>query len=215
MPKFFRLTFLISLLFLPTAVQADPVALTIVGGTIIAGRGTLPNGISFGAGVSIDLIGVDPLTGTMHSIFAAAEGAFSTNQSFLGPGEIVTFTAGTTGNADFGFAIINISFSGSGPPIPNVIQPTLDLVGSGTATISGMFFANSMDADQGQNPIFTVSPQSFSGPVALHFIAFAAGDPRFELRNATLTIPQPVPEPASLILLLTSVAGLGLLRRRT
>lgn len=216
MPKSFRFLFFTLMLLLPAIAHADPVVpnLTITGGTITAGRGTLPGGPSVIAGISMNLTGIDPLTGQVFNIVAASEGAFSTNLFFALPGQTVTFVALVQGDADFAHATLHVSFSGFGPPIPNVIQPTLDLQGFGTATIhQATFYANSTDRILGQNPIFTISPQSFSGPVAMHFIWFAPGDPRFELRNATLTV-EPVPEPASLILLVTSLAGLGVWRRR-
>jgi hypothetical protein len=106
-----------------------------------------------------------------------------------------------------GAAAVQVSFSGSGGPIPNVNQSTLDLIGAGTATIQGTFYANKNDAINGTNPLFTVSPQTLSGPVLFHFIS-GSGLPGFELKTATLTV-QSVPEPASVLLLLTSVAGLG------
>lgn len=211
MPRLFTFLLLLPLFLLPANVQADPAvpALTITGGTITGMRCcSFPVG-----GISINLTGIDPLTGTVYNISAGSQGSFDTNPFAAGPGIAVTFSAVIQGTADQGAAALHVTLSGSGPPIPNVIQPTLDLEGFGTATIQGTFYASVSDAILAQNPIFTVPFQTFSGPVALHFIWVIPGDPRFELKSATLTI-EPVPEPASMILLLTSLGGLGLLRRR-
>ena len=215
MPKSFRILFVVLVLLVPATAQADPVpALTIIGGTITGGRGSLGSiGVAAG-GVQVNLIGVDPLTGTMYNIFAGSEGGFSVTPFAAGPGETVTFGASISGTADFGFANVNAGISGEGPPIPNVMQPTLDLQGFGTASIQGTFYASINDMLFGGTPIFTIPFQTFSGPLALHFITIAPGDPRYELRRATLTISEPVPEPASVILLVTSLVGLGLSRRR-
>jgi hypothetical protein len=215
MPRFLRVLFLIPFLFLPAIAKADPVpALTIIGGTITGGRGLLPGGLNVGQGLSLSLIGVDPLTSNTFNIFAASEGGFVGTPFLSQAGQTVTFVGGIAGSADLGFAAIEVHFSGSGGPIPNGSQAPFDLQGFGTATIQGTFYANSFDALMGQNPIFTIPFQTVSGPVTLHFISTGLVDPvRFDLHDATLTV-QSVPEPASVILLLSSLGGLGLLRRR-
>lgn len=214
MPKSFRILFVVLFLLVPATAYADPVpALMITGGTITGGRGTLPGGLIVGQGLSLSLTGVDPATGNVFNIFAASEGGFIGTPFLSGPGQTVTFISGIAGSADLGFAAVQVSFSGSGGPIPSGMQSAFDLQGFGTATIQGTFYANSLDALLGQNPIFTIPFQTLSGPVVLHFISAGPGDPRFDLHGATLTV-ESVPEPASVILLVTSLAGLGLSRRR-
>ena len=210
MPRFLRMLFLLPLLLIPASVQADPVALTIIGGTITGGTGTLPGGLIVGQGLTFNLIGLDTLTGNTFNLVAGSEGGFTATPFLALPGQTVSFVSGIAGIADLGAAAVQVSFSGSGGPIPNVNQSTLDLVGVGTATIQGTFYANKTDEFNGTNPLFTVSPQVLSGPVLFHFIS-GSGLPGFELKTATLTV-QSVPEPASVLLLLTSVAGLGVWR---
>ena len=213
MPRFFRILFLIPFLFLPAIAQADPVAITITGGTITGGRGTLPCGLIVGQGLCVSLTAVDPSTGDVFNIGAASEGGFVGTPFFSSPGQTVTFIGGIAGTPDLGNAVIQVSFSGSGGPIPIGSQPPLDLQGFGMATIQGTLFANHSDAFLGVNPIATIPLQTVSGAVLLHFISTGEATPRFDLHDATLTV-EPVPEPASVILLLTSAAGLGVLRRR-
>jgi len=212
MPRFFRILFLLPLLLIPASAQADPVALTIIGGTITGGTGTLPGGIIVPQGLTFNLIAVDPLTGNTFNLFVGSQGGFSATPFLAQPGQTVTFVSGIAGTADIGAANAQVSFTGSVGPIPNVVQPTLDLIGFGTATIQGSFFASQSALFNGDPPIFTIAPQTVSGPVAFHFIS-GSGLPGFELKTATLTIQQ-VPEPASVMLLLTSLGGLGVLRRR-
>ena len=208
MPRIFRILLLLPFLFLPAIAQADPVpALTIISGTVTTGS------FFAGGGLTFNLTGIDPATGTIYNISGGGEGGFSSDPALPIAGDSVTFSGSISGNLDLGFGTVEARLSGSGPPLPNVSQLTLDLQGTGTATIRGTFYANATDAVLGQNPIFTVD-QSVSGPVTLHFIILQPGDPRYELKSATLTVSEPVPEPASVFLLLTSVAGLGLLRRR-
>jgi len=72
MPRFLRVLFLIPFLFLPAIAHADPVPLTIVGGTITGGTGLLPGGLIVPAGLSFSLIGLDPTTGNTFNLGAAA-----------------------------------------------------------------------------------------------------------------------------------------------
>lgn len=130
---------------------------------------------------------------------------------FIGaPGTPVTFQAGIGGDADQGNAAMNLIFMGTGPVIPNVNTPTLDLIGSATITFTGFACPTNCLVE---TPLFSVSG-AFSGPVALHFMSVIVGDQtRYQLVTATFT-GTPVPEPVSMLLLASGLAGSSLVVRR-
>lgn len=165
-------------------VQADPA--TVVGGTITANR-------SFFTSIQGNLNVLDPMGNPFVVGFSSQGGSLA----FVGgPGTPVVFQAGIAGTADQGNAAISVSFIGTGPVIPNVNTPTLDLIGTATIQFSGTAFANHTDAVLGQNPLFTVAG-TFNGPVALHFIL--GSDGLYQLQSATADLTS-VPEPVSLVL---------------
>ena len=205
MPRRLLLSFLF-VLFVAFNAKGDPVILsgTVIGGTIQA------NSIIFRS-IEGTLNTLDPSGNPFLVGFASMGGSLG----FVGaPGTPVVFQAGIAGSADQGNAAITVLFQGTGPVIPNVNTPTLDLIGSGTVTFSGTVFANHTDMFFGQNPLFTVSG-IFSGPVALHFTL--GQDGLYQLRTATITL-NAVPEPISLLLfgsgLSLAVASRRLFRKR-
>ena len=165
-------------------VHADPA--TVVSGTITARS-------SFFTSIEGTLNVLDPMGNPFVVGFASQGGSLA----FVGgPGTPVTFQAGIAGTADQGNAAVMVSFIGTGPVIPNVSTPTLDLIGAATVQFSGTAFANHTEAFLGQNPLFTFSG-TFNGPVALHFIL--GNDGLYQLQSATADLTS-VPEPVSLLL---------------
>ncbi len=205
MSKLSRFLFLLPLLLLPVHAQADPAVpnLTIIGGTITGGN------IFGGGGITFNLIAVDPSTGIVRNVQGGGEGPFSADPALAIAGDSVTFSASISGNLDLGFGEVQANFGGTSPFIPaDIVGDTFDLQGTAGFTIDGTFFNNIIG-----DPLFTLN-QNVGGTATFHFIRLQPGDPRFELKSITLTISEPVPEPASVLLLLTSLGGLGLLRRR-
>ena len=203
MPRFLRVLFLVPFLFLPAIARADSVpALTIIGGTITGGR---PFG---GGGIVFNLIGIDPATGQTYNIQGGAEGGFFRDPFLAVAGQTVTFSSSISGSLDLGFGNVQGSVTGTSPVIPEGMPLAFDLQGTAGASIHGTFF-NNLDGI----PLFTID-QGFSGSALYHFIIIAPGDPRYELKSITITIAEPVPEPASVMLLVTSLAGFGLFSKR-
>jgi len=177
-------------------------ALTIIGGTITGGR-------PFGAGgIVFNLTGIDPATGKIYNIQGGAEGGFFRDPFLAVAGQTVTFSSSISGGLDLGFGNVQANMGGTSPAIPDGMPLAFDLQGTAGFSIHGTFLDN-----RDGNPLFTID-QNIGGPAVYHFIIIAPGDPRYELRTVTITIPEPVPEPASVMLLVTSLMGLGLFAKR-
>ena len=181
--------------------KAVPVG-TVLGGTIIASR-------SISASLSGSLQLLDPNGDPVLITF----GSQGTSLSFIGaPGTPVTFSAVIAGNADTGNIPIamQMTFSGTGPVIPQTNAPTLDLIGSGTVQFSGFTCVGGCISG---TPGFSFSG-TFSGPVALHFTSIDInGETRYILQTATLSASN-VPEPVSMLLLATGLAASSVVIRR-
>lgn len=194
-----------SLLFVLSHVaKADPVVPvgTILGGTIIASS-NVQQAIS-GSLQALDGNGVPFLV-----TFSSQGGMIDFNGA---PGTPVVFQAGIAGDADQGNAAITVSFTGTGPVIPNTNTPTLDLIGTGTITFSGFACPSNCLVE---TPLFSFSG-SFNGPIALHFVLVDFnGEARYQLQTATATfVTSSVPEPVSMLLFATGLAGSSIVIRR-
>jgi len=180
--------------------KADPVG-TVLGGTITASSNPLQ-------AISGSLQTLDQNGNPFLVTFTSQGGPLD---FFGAPGTPVVFQAGIAGDADSGNAAITLMFSGTGPVIPNVNTPTLDLIGFATITFSGVACNSNCLVDP---PLFSYSG-TFSGPVALHFTSFDFnGETRYQLRTATFG-PATVPEPQALFLLATGLAATSAFVRRS
>ena len=159
---------------------------TVLSGTITANRNLFRS-------IEGNLNTLDP-DGNLFLVGFASQGGSLQFQGL--PGTLVVFQAGISGSADQGNTAIQVSFTGTGPVIPNVDTPTLDLIGTANVQFFGTVFASHTDMFLVQNPLFTISG-SFSGPVALHFVRMSDGSYLLETATVTLTA---VPEPISLLL---------------
>ena len=190
---------LIVLCHVANADPAVPVG-TVLGGTITASSDPL-HAIT-GTLQTLDQNGVPFVVG-----FSSQGGPLD----FFGvPGTPVVFQAGIAGDADQGNAAITLMFTGTGPVIPNVNTPTLDLIGTATITFTGFACPSNCLVD---TPLFSFSGV-FSGPVTLHFTSFDLnGQLAYQLRSATFDSSS-VPEPISMLLLVTGLAGSSIVVRR-
>jgi PEP-CTERM motif-containing protein len=191
------------LMVLCHAAKADPAvpAGTVLGGTIIASSDPL-HAIT-GTLQTLDQNGVPFVVG-----FSSQGGPLD---FFGAPGTPVVFQAGIAGDADQGNAAITLMFTGTGPVIPNTNTPTLDLIGTATITFTGFACPSNCLVD---TPLFSFAG-TFSGPVALHFTSFDLnGQLRYQLRSATFDSSS-VPEPVSMLLLATGLAGSSIVVRRS
>jgi PEP-CTERM motif-containing protein len=182
--------------------KADPVVPvgTVLGGTIIASS-NVQQAIS-GTLQTLDQNGNPFVVG-----FSSQGGPLD---FFGAPGTPVVFQAGIAGDADQGNAAITLTFSGTGPVIPNTNAPTLDLIGVATIQFSGFACPSNCLVD---TPLFSFSG-TFTGPVALHFTSFDFnGETRYQLQTATFSAAT-VPEPVSMLLLGTGLAAGSVVIRR-
>jgi len=182
--------------------KADPVVPvgTVLGGTFTASSNPLQ-------AISGSLQTLDQNGNPFLVTFSSQGGGLD----FFGvPGTPVVFQAGIAGDADQGNAAITVMFSGTGPVIPNTNTPTLDLIGTATIQFSGFACPTNCLVE---TPLFSYSG-TFSGPVALHFTSFDLnGVTAYQLRTATFTTAS-VPEPVSMLLFATGLAGSSLVIRR-
>ena len=174
-------------LFVSLSVKADPIipSGTVVGGSVVA------SGFPRFSAASFTVLGPN---GNLVQVSFFAEGV---SVRFEGqPGTPVVFHTGLDGVPDRGNVRLSLIFEGTGPVIPDVNTPTLDLIGSGHVEFFGTVFADRDDLGHNVNPLFTISG-SFSVPVNLHFTRESDGS--YFLRTASVTLT-PVPEPFSLLL---------------
>lgn len=177
----------------------------------------VPAGIVLGGTITASSDPLHAITGTLQTLdqngdpFVVGFSSQGGPLDFFGaPGTPIVFQAGIAGDADQGNAAITLMFTGTGPVIPNTNAPTLDLVGTGTITFTGFACPSNCLVD---TPLFSFAG-TFNGPVTLHLTSFDLnGQLRYQLRSATFDSSS-VPEPVSMLLLATGLAGSSIVVRR-